>query len=170
MESRKTWLSKLNKKIFSILYIIIRIFFIKILLSLTHPISLGIVLIFYSLLIGATTIIFRTPWFFYLLVLVFLGGVIILIIYIRTLAANEKFLMPGSFNYLLPIIIILFRVFILNNYNYAIKSSLNIRIVINLYEYSNRRLSIFLITYLLITIVCVVKLVKFERGPLVGRL
>lgn len=102
--------------------------------------------------------------------LVFLGGVIILIIYIRTLAANEKFLMPGSFNYLLPIIIILFRVFILNNYNYAIKSSLNIRIVINLYEYSNRRLSIFLITYLLITIVCVVKLVKFERGPLVGRL
>ena len=88
----------------------------------------------------------------------------------KVIIPNEKFLMSRSFNYLLPIIIILFRVFILNNYNYAIKSSLNIRIVINLYEYSNRRLSIFLITYLLITIVCVVKLVKFERGPLVGRL
>ena len=60
--------------------------------------------------------------------------------------------------------------FMLTNYNYSNKSSYNIRILINLYEYSNRSLSIFLIVYLLITIVCVVKLVKFERGPLVGRL
>jgi len=142
----------------------------KILLRLTHPISLGIILIFYSLLIGRTTILFRTPWFFYLLVLVFLGGVIILIIYIRTLAANEKFIIPRPVNYLIPIVAILVRTFLLSNYNYIVKSSLNIRIVINLYEYSNRRLSIFLIIYLFITIVCVVKLVKFERGPLVGRL
>jgi len=58
----------------------------------------------------------------------------------------------------------------LNSYNYTNKSSYNIRMLINLYEYSNGSLSIFLIVYLLITIVCVVKLVKFERGPLVGRL
>merc|ERR1712037_766739 len=130
--------------IFSILYIIIRLIFMKVLLRLTHPISLGIILIFYSLLIGVATITLRTPWFFYLLVLVFLGGVIIFIIYIR--------------------------IFFINNYNYTLKSSFNTRILINLYEYSNRRISIFLITYLLITMVCVVKLVKFERGPLVGRL
>ena len=142
----------------------------KILLRLTHPISLGIILIFYSLLIGGTTILFRTPWFFYLLVLVLLGGVITLIIYIRTLAANEKFIIPRRVNYLIPIVAMLVRTFLLSNYNYIVKSSLNIRIVINLYEYSNRRLSIFLIIYLFITIVCVVKLVKFERGPLVGRL
>ena len=58
----------------------------------------------------------------------------------------------------------------LNSYNYTNKSSYNIRMLINLYEYSNGSLSIFLIVYLLITIVCVVKLVKFEWGPLVGRL
>jgi hypothetical protein len=114
--------------------------------------------------------LFRTPWFFYLLVLVFLGGVIILIIYIRTLAANEKFIIPKSTRYLGLILIIIIRGFLFNSYNYINKSSYNIRIVINLYEYSNGSLSIFLITYLLITIVCVVKLVKFERGPLVGRL
>ena len=142
----------------------------KILLKLSHPISLGIVLIFYSLLIGVTTIIFSTPWFFYLLVLVFLGGVIILIIYISTLAANEKFIRPEFPNPVLFIVAISIIRFILANYNYSNKSSHNIRILINLYEYSNRSLSIFLIVYLLITIVCVVKLVKFERGPLVGRL
>ena len=142
----------------------------KILLRLSHPISLGIVLIFYSLLIGVTTIIFSAPWFFYLLVLVFLGGVIILIIYISTLAANEKFMRPKFPNPVLFIVVMVIIRFMLTNYNYSNKSSYNIRILINLYEYSNRSLSIFLIVYLLITIVCVVKLVKFERGPLVGRL
>merc|ERR1719234_38130 len=106
----------------------------------------------------------------YLLVLVFLGGVMILIIYISTLAANEKFIPPKSFRLLLIIFIIIGVRFTLVRYNYRNKTSLNINIVINLYEYSNGRLSIFLITYLLVTIVCVVKLVKFEKGPLVGRL
>ena len=73
-------------------------------------------------------------------------------------------------NYLIFIVVILARTFLLGGYNYTIKSSLNIRVVINLYEYFNRRLPIFLIIYLFIIIVCVVKLVKFERGPLVGRL
>ena len=152
------------------MYIFVRIVFIKILLKLSHPISLGLVLIFYSLLMGVTTIIFRAPWFFYLLVLVFLGGVIILIIYISTLAANEKFVRPDFPSLLLFIVAGIFRRFMLSSYNYTNKSSYNIRMLINLYEYSNRSLSIFLIVYLLITIVCVVKLVKFERGPLVGRL
>lgn len=40
----------------------------------------------------------------------------------------------------------------------------------HLYSLNNYRLSIFLIIYLLITIICVVKLVKFERGPLTKRL
>ena len=152
------------------MYIIIRLFFIKILLDLIHPISLGIVLIFYSLIIGIMSIIFSTPWFFYLLVLVFLGGVIILIIYISTLAANEKFIIPKFNRYLIFILIFFMPRFFINCYNYTIKSSFNSRIVINLYEYLNRSTLLFLIFYLLITIICVVKLVKFERGPLVGRL
>merc|ERR1712133_64966 len=125
---------------------------IKILLDLIHPISLGIVLIFYSL------------------VLVFLGGVIILIIYISTLAANEKFIIPKFNRHLIFILIFFMSRFFINCYNYTIKSSFNSRIVINLYEYLNRSTLLFLIFYLLITIICVVKLVKFERGPLVGRL
>merc|ERR1712203_772022 len=119
---------------------------------------------------GMGRIMIRAPWFFYLLVLVFLGGVIILIIYIRTFAANEPFRAPTSFRVLILIFIIIGASFTIINYNYRNKTSFNINIVINLYEYSNGSLSIFLITYLLITMICVVKLVKFEKGPLVGRL
>merc|ERR1712004_870593 len=130
-------------------FIIIRIIFIKILLNMTHPISLGLVLIFYSLLIG---------------------GVIVLIIYIRTLAANEKFRLPKFSNPLRFLALTGIILILPNISRFRSKSRQSINIVINLYEYSNGRLSIFLILYLLITIVCVVKLVKFEKGPLVGRL
>merc|ERR1719266_8345 len=164
-------LIELIRQIFSILYIIVTIIFRKILLNLVHPISLGLVLIFYSLLIGVARIMIRAPWFFFLLVLVFLGGVIILIIYIRTLAANEKFIILETSNLFLVIIRgLVIRLILPSTYNYLMKSSPNINIVLNLYEYANSRLSMFLILYLLITIVCVVKLVKFEKGPLVGRL
>merc|ERR1712062_632821 len=136
--------------VFSIIYIIIRIIFIKILLNMTHPISLGLVLIFYSLLIGR--------------------AIIVLSIYIRTLAANEKFRLPKFLSPLRFLVLTGIILILPNISRFRSKSRQSINIVINLYEYSNGRLSIFLILYLLITIVCVVKLVKFEKGPLVGRL
>ena len=41
---------------------------------------------------------------------------------------------------------------------------------INLYESINFLSLMFLILYLLLTLICVVKLVKFEYGPLIKRL
>ena len=104
--------------------------------------------------------------------LVFLGGVIILIIYIRTLAANEKFRrVPVSYNILGLITTV--RLFILVIFKY--KNILhfirrNNTAVGIIYEASNFSLLLFLIIYLLLTLVCVVKLVKFESGPLIKRL
>ena len=93
-----------------------------------------------------------------------------LIIYMRTLAANEKFRLPKFLNPLRFLVLTGIMLILPNISRLRFKNRQSINIVINLYEYSNRRLSIFLILYLLITIVCVVKLVKFEKGPLVGRL
>merc|ERR1712198_91249 len=103
--------------------------------------------------------------FIYLLVLVFLGGVIILIIYIRTLAANEKFISNYTiFN------LLIFSFIIINYYycNYILSE--RISSVISIYEISFYNFLVFLIIYLLLTIVRVVKLVKFETGPLIKRL
>ena len=43
-----------------------------------------------ALFIRIVIIKFNISWFFFLLILVFLGGVIILVIYINTLIINEK--------------------------------------------------------------------------------
>ena len=157
-----------------IMVIFISIVFILILLNrlvyVNHPISLGFILIFYALVTGLLSIILRNSWFFYLLVLVFLGGVIILIIYISTLSANEKFFLDNEG---LPIMFVLFLSLSLIFYfefNNRISISIKNCFISNVYEQSNSRLTIILILYLLLTILCVVKLVKFEKGPLVRRL
>merc|ERR1711970_1483685 len=72
-------------------FVFFRLIRIQILFYFSHPISIGLILVLLSILSGAILIKMNITWFFYLLVLVFLGGVIVLIIYISTLAANEKF-------------------------------------------------------------------------------
>lgn len=61
-------------------------------INLNHPIRLGLALIVHTLLVSAATgLVGGHFWFSYILFLVFLGGVLVLFIYITSLASNEKF-------------------------------------------------------------------------------
>lgn len=61
-------------------------------INLNHPVALGLTLILHTLLIsGVTGLAVGNFWFSYVLFLVFLGGVLVLFIYITSLASNEKF-------------------------------------------------------------------------------
>jgi len=140
------------------------------LLFISHPIFFSVILIISSIVIGIMCIKINLSWFFYLLVLVFLGGVIVLIIYINTLAINEKFFYY-KINYkptYLFIFFFLLQIILVKNFYYKI--NLSNYISMNLYESMNFISLLFLILYLLLTLVCVVKLVKFEYGPLIKRL
>ena len=101
-----------------------------------HPITLGVILIFYSLILRIISIILSRSWIFYLLILVFLGGVIILIIYIRTLSANEKFSNKNNTNI---IFIIIFLLTILLNSNFINNSFIfiNYNFINHLYSFLN---------------------------------
>ena len=123
-----------------------------------------------SIIVGVICIKINLSWFFYLLVLVFLGGVIVLIIYINTLAINEKFFFykfKYKFFYLVSFFLII-QIILYKNILYKI--NLSNFISIGLYESINFIFLVFLILYLLLTLICVVKLVKFEYGPLIKRL
>ena len=93
-----------------------------------------------------------------------------MIIYINTLAINEKFFLYKIFNksLFLLMFIILFQIIFFKNF--FIKINLSNFISIILYESMNSVSLLFLILYLLLTLICVVKLVKFEYGPLIKRL
>jgi len=131
-------------------------------------VSLAIVLIIMASLIGRLIIKIVHPWFLYLLILVFLGGVIILIIYMRTLSANEKFTplnIPASaLAFPVPLY------FVATYHANHVPLRINCGPMTSIYEANHVRILFFLIVYLLIALVCIVKLVIFEEGPLIKRL
>merc|ERR1712197_97233 len=129
--------------------------------TISHPIFFSVTLIVTSIMVGVICIKANLSWFFYLLVLVFLGGVIVLIIYINTLAINEKFFFYKTkfkLNYLILFLIVSQLLFYKNNF---IKINFSNFLSMNIYNSVNCIFIVFLILYLLLTLICVVKLVKF---------
>ena len=67
---------------------IFRIIFIQII----HPLAIGLISLIQSLLICLITgLISKRFWFSYILFLIFLGGILVLFIYVTSLASNEIF-------------------------------------------------------------------------------
>jgi hypothetical protein len=95
----------------------------------------------------------------------------VIIIYMSTLASNEKLHMPTSFSDLTVSALLLVAGSGLLKFK-VLRNASAVRVVVrrSLYEARVVGRLIFLITYLLLTLVSVVKLVKFESGPLVARL
>nr|YP_009560406.1 NADH dehydrogenase subunit 6 [Peckia australis]QAB06060.1 NADH dehydrogenase subunit 6 [Peckia australis] len=152
-------------------------------LNMKHPLAMGLTLLIQTTLICLTSgLMTNTFWFSYILFLVFLGGMLVLFIYVTSLASNEMFsfsiklmIMTISFFFLSIIVLFFMDKNILLQYsNMEIKSifEMNSYIMENsmslnkLYNYPTNLLTIMLMNYLLITLIAVVKITKLFKGPL----
>nr|YP_010032845.1 NADH dehydrogenase subunit 6 [Parastratiosphecomyia szechuanensis]QOW38330.1 NADH dehydrogenase subunit 6 [Parastratiosphecomyia szechuanensis] len=153
-------------------------------MQMNHPLAMGLMLLIQSFLICLITgLMFNSFWYSYILFLVFLGGLLILFIYITSLASNEMF----SFSMkILTSMVVLFSIIVLfllitdnmliysifkndmmnlmtSNMNY---SSTNKMSLINLYNFPINLITIMLMNYLLLTLIAVVKITNSFYGPL----
>jgi len=78
------------------------------------------------------------------------------------------FFIKKNFSFIFFSIIILL-LFLIRKNNF-IKINTRNSIALLIYENINFYIMVFLILYLLLTLICVVKLIKFEYGPLIKRL
>nr|YP_010249657.1 NADH dehydrogenase subunit 6 [Nothochrysa sinica]QTT60774.1 NADH dehydrogenase subunit 6 [Nothochrysa sinica] len=145
-----------------------------------HPLAMGLNLliqtILISLLCGYMT---YSYWFSYILFLIMLGGMLVLFLYVTSLASNELF----SFNLfsmiimmmilLLSIVIIYFNdqyIWYMNNLEMMdLNSTSNLENEINLIKlYNNPTMNIttMMIIYLFLTLIIVVKITNINYGPL----
>lgn len=167
------------QSIIIIIIIISRIIFCH----LNHPLSIGLILliqtILASLFIG---LIHQSFWFSYTLFLIFIGGILVLFIYITSLASNEIFFFSKYyliiflllFFILINVIIIIDKSLLTIIYNLDISSFLNKYIIINeniinlnkIYNFPTNYVSLLLINYLFFTLIVVVKISKIYHGPL----
>nr|YP_010384947.1 NADH dehydrogenase subunit 6 [Arcotheres purpureus]UPL64944.1 NADH dehydrogenase subunit 6 [Arcotheres purpureus] len=146
--------------------------------QLSHPLAMGLVLLIQTILIsmsiGFSTFSF---WTSYILFLIFLGGMLILFIYIASLASNEYFSF-SIFNLILLSTIMIMLTFMLiftdqmlfstptlisSSLNFSMSTPLSINWI---YNTPLTNLTIFIILYLLLTLIVVVKIINLFKGPL----
>nr|YP_010439614.1 NADH dehydrogenase subunit 6 [Bastilla crameri]UTC33502.1 NADH dehydrogenase subunit 6 [Bastilla crameri] len=172
----------MTKMLLSMLILFISIF----MMFLNNPLSMGLMILFQTLLTCMLSgMLIKTYWFSYILFLTFLGGLLVLFIYVSSIASNELF--KPSFNAKLLFIIflsflMLIQTVFMNNLfwmNFSFNSDMNNFMSLSLFFnnenkinlnkiYNNQTFMIMLmlIIYLFITLIAVVKITNIFYGPL----
>nr|YP_004934906.1 NADH dehydrogenase subunit 6 [Sylvicola fenestralis]AET13131.1 NADH dehydrogenase subunit 6 [Sylvicola fenestralis] len=166
--------------IISFVSIITALFFMQ----MSHPLAMGLMLMIQTLLMCLLTgLMTKTFWFSYILLLIFLGGMLVLFIYVTSLASNEMFSI--SFKMLMfflsSLFLIFFMMIIMDNYfisnfnmnnemesitkilSYLPENTINLN---KMYNFPTNLITIILINYLFLTLIVIVKITNLFYGPL----
>nr|QNE85424.1 NADH dehydrogenase subunit 6 [Tarnania fenestralis] len=151
--------------------------------QMKHPLSMGLILLVQTMLISLLIgLMSKTFWFSYILFLVFLGGMLVMFIYVTSLSSNEMFSISNKLIIVSAILLIFMCSLYLIMDMYYIDSIMNIETMkfdkinllveensislLKLYNYSTNLITLFLINYLFLTLVISVKITNFFYGPL----
>nr|YP_010952417.1 NADH dehydrogenase subunit 6 [Pseudabris hingstoni]WMQ52511.1 NADH dehydrogenase subunit 6 [Pseudabris hingstoni] len=144
---------------------------------MSHPLSLGLILLVQTTLISMMSGKFCLNfWFSYILFLIMIGGMLILFIYMTSVASNEKFTMNFYSIMFMSIMVLLstLTAFMENSMiELAYKNDL-ISMKMNTLHFSMIKFTsfpmsmvlVFTIIYLFIVMVAVVKIIDNKQGPL----
>nr|YP_009261963.1 NADH dehydrogenase subunit 6 [Tipula cockerelliana]AMN09078.1 NADH dehydrogenase subunit 6 [Tipula cockerelliana] len=153
--------------------------------QMKHPMSMGLILLIQTFFICLITgSMMKTFWFSYVLFLIFIGGMLVLFIYMTSLASNEMFNFSTQTFLLLSslFLFLIILIFIINDFSYLNPFSLNAEMtpIINemnfikentlnlnkLYNFPTNLLTLLLINYLFLTLIIIVKITNNFFGPL----
>nr|BCD58808.1 NADH dehydrogenase subunit 6 [Lethe sicelis] len=152
---------------------------------INHPICMGLLILlqtlFICLLLG---MLINSYWFSYILFLVFLGGLLVLFIYVSSIASNElmNFTFLNKFVIFIPLLILFLTILLKNNLNWlnlSFNEDMNNFVNMFLFTYNENNINLFklyneqtyllmiiMIIYLFITLIAVVKITNIFFGPL----
>nr|YP_009738137.1 NADH dehydrogenase subunit 6 [Ctenolepisma villosum]QIB71371.1 NADH dehydrogenase subunit 6 [Ctenolepisma villosum] len=147
--------------------------------QLTHPLSMGLMLIINTIITAVMiTTMSESPWFSYILFLVFLGGMLVLFIYVTSLASNEMFSLKLNIMMFPSPFVLLIMIVMLTDITCMAPIPMSLQDATSmLTEYQNipamkfynqllMPITLMLATYLFITLIAVVKITSLYQGPL----
>nr|WBR65740.1 NADH dehydrogenase subunit 6 [Layahima yangi] len=151
-------------------------------IQIKHPLAMGLTLLIQTIIISLTSGLFTYSfWFAYILFLIMLGGMLVLFIYVTSLASNElfSFSMKSLFISMIMLSLLTITLMFTDNLmlmtnslemikmypesNMFTENELNL---IKLYNNPTMNITIMMINYLLLTLVVVVKITNINYGPL----
>nr|UUF67486.1 NADH dehydrogenase subunit 6 [Statilia sp.] len=147
-------------------------------LFLNHPLSMGLILFLQAinmcLLSGFMSMSF---WFSYILLLIYLGGMLVLFMYVTSLASNEMFFYSNKIFIIILFFPIMFIFIYYMNFNFSLnlyetmENSFVMNITSNnfllkMYNQPNNMVTLLIASYLFLTLIVVVKIINIFEGPL----
>nr|YP_010443294.1 NADH dehydrogenase subunit 6 [Anomala russiventris]UTE83822.1 NADH dehydrogenase subunit 6 [Anomala russiventris] len=145
---------------------------------LTHPLSMGMMLLMQTIIMALTMGFFNINfWYSYILFLIMIGGMLVLFIYMTSVASNEKFQFSIKLTIfiLFMFMVMMFLIAMMDPY-FSDLNSIYTETSSNYKEYNmsfskylnypNIMIMYMMIIYLLITLIAVVKITQIESGPL----
>nr|CDN96560.1 NADH dehydrogenase subunit 6 [Cherax quadricarinatus] len=149
--------------------------------TLTHPLSMGLALLTQTIFICTLSGLFGPSyWFSYILFLIFLGGMLILFIYISSLASNEAFKihskssllialsLPMSFALIFLDLLLLPSKFSKSSLFLILSNKTNLATLStsSIYSTTSFPLTALVILYLLLTLIVIVSIINISTSPL----
>nr|ALO76920.1 NADH deshydrogenase subunit 6 [Pterostichinae sp. CYR01] len=166
------------------MFLLISLSMTIIFLFLNHPLSMGMILLIQTLLISLMSGLYSySYWFSYILFLVMIGGMLVLFIYMTSMASNEMFNFSIKMSmFIIMFITLMMLIYLLMDYmmmNPLFKNS-NMNMMLNnmmlknenllslnmIYNKPNNFITLMLINYLFLTLIAVVKITDINYGPL----
>nr|QQQ88773.1 NADH dehydrogenase subunit 6 [Hyalella tiwanaku] len=139
--------------------------------QLSSPLGLGAAVVIFSFFVSVSmALVCYTSWFSLLLFMLFLSGMMIIFIYVCSLASNETHFYSVTFIYL----VMAFTFFMV--FSYEVNKLMGVSGVLvymsdsailmcKVYSFSVYTFIVLLITYLLVTLIVVVKICVISDGP-----
>nr|ASY98243.1 NADH dehydrogenase subunit 6 [Sphodromantis viridis] len=147
-------------------------------LFLNHPLSMGLILFLQAIsmciISGYMSISF---WFSYVLLLIYLGGMLVLFMYVTSLASNEMFFYSNKILFTILTTPLIFLMIYYLNITYSmnlyenLENSLTLNLTSNnfllkMYNQPINMITIMIASYLFLTLIAVVKIINIYKGPL----
>nr|AXS65748.1 NADH dehydrogenase subunit 6 [Staphylinoidea sp. 13 KM-2017] len=142
---------------------------------MNHPISMSMILLIQTIMISLMTGLMKMNfWYSYILFLIMIGGLLILFMYMTSIASNEKFKFSFNLNLIFIPLMIIFSMNIifplkynLLYYTNSLNSPFNYIMDLNkFFNYPLNILMILMIIYLFLGLIVVVKITNFKMGTL----
>nr|YP_010177478.1 NADH dehydrogenase subunit 6 [Aglossa dimidiata]QST15202.1 NADH dehydrogenase subunit 6 [Aglossa dimidiata] len=149
---------------------------------INHPLAMGLMILIQTLFICLLTgMLISTYWFSYILFLTFLGGLLVLFIYVTSIASNEMFKFNMNFKFIMSFIMFFSLILYFSYNNFIIFNNLEMNNFYNMFMFFNNEnminlsklynnqtflLILMLIIYLFITLIAVIKITNIFYGPL----
>nr|URX53704.1 NADH dehydrogenase subunit 6 [Kalotermitidae sp. 3 AB-2022a] len=143
--------------------------------QMNHPMAMGMMLLMQTMIMCLISgLMHQSFWFQYILFMVFVGGMLVLFIYVASLASNEMFSLSTktvmTTIVLLPMSLMIKDWTMINskettNYETMMDSEI-VTMTSKLYNQPNGTLTILMALYLFLTLIVVVKITNVSSGPL----